>query len=139
MRQLLLSALLTGLLVPRGHAQSEQRRDVPVTRTRADSGEQMFRAYCASCHGVDGKGDGPAAAALKVAPPDLTSLKRSNGGKFPDRKVRNILAGADDLSAHGSAGMPVWGPVLRSLHPGNESVVNLRIANLVAYLSAMQK
>jgi mono/diheme cytochrome c family protein len=40
----------------------------------------MFRSYCAVCHGLDAKGSGPAAPALKMEPADLTTLAKENQG-----------------------------------------------------------
>lgn len=120
-------------------AQSKEVKKVPVTSTPADSGPAMFKTYCATCHGLDGKGTGPAASALKKAPADLTLLKQKNGGKFPSAKVTHILEGADEISAHGSSEMPLWGPVFHSLTPGNDAVVKLRIANVTKYLESLQK
>lgn len=40
------------------------------TLIRAVDGANLYRAYCASCHGKNGKGDGPVAAALKATVPD---------------------------------------------------------------------
>ena len=62
-------------------------KTVTMTPTSATSGSEMFRAYCASCHGVDGKGAGPAAAHLKTRPTDLTRLTSANGGKYPELRV----------------------------------------------------
>ena len=73
----------------------------------------MFREYCAACHGSAGKGNGPAAAALKAVPADLTTLSARNGGKFPDVRVRRYIEGLDEIAAHGSRDMPVWGKALR--------------------------
>jgi mono/diheme cytochrome c family protein len=64
-------------------AQQKKVKHVPVKPTSAASGEQMYNSYCAACHGKDGKGGGPAAAALKTAPTDLTTLAQKNGGKSP--------------------------------------------------------
>src|SRR5215467_11809422 len=72
---------------------------VPARATSAASGKEMFKAYCASCHGESGKGDGPAAAALKAKPSDLSALAKSNGGKFPADRVQSILHGQATLSA----------------------------------------
>jgi mono/diheme cytochrome c family protein len=47
------------------------------------SGEVMYKQYCAACHGADAKGHGPAAASLKMPPPDLTTLANRHDGKFP--------------------------------------------------------
>ena len=35
--------------------------------------------YCASCHGLDARGNGPAAFVLKTTPPDLTALAKRHG------------------------------------------------------------
>ena len=53
----------------------------------------MFKQYCASCHGLDAKGHGPAVPALKVPPPDLTSLTKNNHGKFPEPRVFQAIKG----------------------------------------------
>jgi mono/diheme cytochrome c family protein len=101
------------------------------------AGPDLFRAYCASCHGSDAKGDGPAASALKTRVPDLTSLARNNGGKFPDARVRKTILGDDVIAAHGSREMPVWGPIF---HQVEEDVDrgNVRLENLVKYLESIQ-
>ena len=106
--------------------------------TSPASGQQMYEAYCASCHGRGGKGDGPAAAALKTPPANLTTLTQRNGGKFPAAHVSEVIRNAD-ISAHGSQEMPVWGPVFRSLSEGRESEVRLRINNLTRYLESIQQ
>ena len=73
----------------------------------AANGPDMFRAYCATCHGVDGRGGGPAADALKKRPADLTQLSRKYGGKYPALKVANVIHGYDSEGPHGSRDMPV--------------------------------
>lgn len=97
------------------HAQDENQKPeikhVPVSRTSAASGKEMFTQYCASCHGKEAKGDGPAAAALSIPPPDLTALGKNNGGKYPSAKVSSILHDEGGVKAHGNREMPVWGPV----------------------------
>src|SRR5215472_16433341 len=113
-----------------GWAQKKEVQKVPVTPTKPDSGSEMYKSYCAGCHGLAGRGDGPAAEALKVRPADLTMLKQKNGGKFPATKVSQVLDGGDQISAHGSTDMPLWGPIFRSLTPSNDSLAKLRIANL---------
>jgi mono/diheme cytochrome c family protein len=59
-------------------------KKVPAALTSPTSGSEMFKEYCASCHGADARGRGPAAPALKASPADLTVLSRNNHGKFPD-------------------------------------------------------
>lgn len=110
----------------------------PPTVDVADA-QGMFREYCASCHGLTGKGDGPAAAALKTVPADLTRISARNDGKFPMNKIRRYIEGLDELTAHGSREMPVWGSVLRSPGGGGQSEVQLRIENLTKYLESIQQ
>jgi len=113
-------------------------KHAPVPPTSAASGKQMFQAYCASCHGATGRGDGPAAAALKSSPADLTALRQKNGGKFPADRVTSILRGQSTVTAHGNRDMPVWGPVFWHMSQGHESEVQQRIANLTRYIESLQ-
>ncbi|MGO9166065.1 MAG: c-type cytochrome, partial [Candidatus Sulfotelmatobacter sp.] len=71
-------------------AQTENQpviRKTPAEPTSLSSGKEMYHAYCASCHGAGGKGDGPASPALKFPPSDLTNLAKRNAGKFPELRV----------------------------------------------------
>jgi mono/diheme cytochrome c family protein len=107
------------------------------TLIRSVEGPDLFRAYCASCHGKDGRGNGPAAPALKVTAPDLTAIAKNNGGRFPSVRVRQIIMGEDVITAHGSREMPVWGPIFHQI----ESDVDrgyVRVENLVKYLESIQ-
>jgi len=134
MRMVLLVTLLGSLMVA---AQDAQVKKVPVTPTPINSGKQMFVAYCAPCHGTEGKGNGPAAAALKVAPRDLTQLAKKNGGKYPSDHVTAVIR-AVDSPAHGSKEMPIWGELLYSVS-SSDAEVQLRISNLVRYVGTLQE
>ena len=114
-------------------------RHVPIQPTSAASGQQMYKSYCAVCHGIDGKGNGPAAEALKVPPPDLTVLASKNGGKYPALKVAAIIRGEEVLAAHGSKDMPIWGHLFWSISGGHVSEVHQRVANLNQYIESLQK
>jgi mono/diheme cytochrome c family protein len=114
-------------------------KHVPVHQTSPASGPEMFKTYCAVCHGSDGKGNGPAAQALKVPPSDLTGLTVKNGGKYPSLKVASIIRGEEVLAAHGSKEMPIWGDLFWSMSSGHESEVQQRIANLNKYIETLQK
>jgi len=118
-------------------AQTTVKR-VPAPVTSAASGAEMYKAYCAACHGTDGKGNGPAAPALKVAPTDLSSLSKNNDGKFPAAKVVSTIRGEGDIPAHGSREMPVWGKVFWSMSHGHESEVQQRASNLSKYIESLQ-
>jgi mono/diheme cytochrome c family protein len=111
---------------------------VPMKATSAASGAEMYKSYCAVCHGTDGKGNGPAASALKVPPTDLTTLSKNNGGKFPSMKVSSAIRGDASVPAHGSKDMPVWGPLFWGMSQGHESEVQQRVANLTKYIESLQ-
>lgn len=110
----------------------------PPLATESMYGPDLYRHYCATCHGRDGKGKGPVAAALKEAPPDLTVLARSQNGNFPAREVEGIIRGGGSVAAHGSTEMPVWGPIFYALDP-SDARVKTRIDALVAYIGSIQK
>jgi len=103
------------------------------------TGQQMFKEYCAACHGADAKGQGPLAAMLKTPPPDLTTLARRHMGKFPSAYVKSVLEFGPGPSAHGSSEMPTWGPIFRFNDKQNERVVQQRIKNLCDFLASIQE
>ena len=130
-------------LQARGRAAGAQieRENTPTVPVMMDSvyAPDVFRLYCAPCHGRDGKGGGPVATALKTRPPNLTEIARRNGGVFPKARVEEFVTngGAKPSPAHGSVEMPVWGPTFRSLDP-SDARVRMRIGNLVDYLESIQ-
>jgi mono/diheme cytochrome c family protein len=112
-------------------------KSVPVRDTQTLDGKAMFHEYCAVCHGENGKGNGPAADALKKAPADLTQVARKNGGTFPEIKVQRMIAGDDEaVGAHGNRAMPIWGNVFRSL--SNKDGETLRVNALMKYVEDLQ-
>lgn len=119
-----------------------QLKNVPMKATSAASGKQMYESYCAVCHGADGRGNGPAAVALKTPPPDLTKLASANEGKFPEAHIYSVLQFGVETPSHGTEGMPIWGPALRSLDHGSP-VANMtehqRLSNLTEYLRTLQR
>ena len=85
---------------------------LPPLVIKSLGGPDLFRFYCASCHGETGAGNGPVAAGLKNPPTNLTLLARSNGGVFPRDQVWAVIAAGEPVKmapAHGSREMPVWG------------------------------
>ena len=120
-------------------AQETKIKKEPAPYTSAASGRQMYESYCASCHGKNAQGDGPATSALKVPPSDLTDLAKKNGGKFPDAHVSAVIRGEANTPAHGSREMPVWGPVFSSISGGRPAEVQLRVTNLTKYIESLQK
>ena len=110
----------------------------PAPYTSAASGQEMYKAYCASCHGLDGKGAGPAAAALKNKVPDLTTISARNGGKFPSAHVVQVVRGDSNSPSHGSKDMPVWGPVFMAVSEHQPARVQQRAQNLTNYIATLQ-
>jgi mono/diheme cytochrome c family protein len=101
-------------------------------------GDNLYKAYCSSCHGDDAKGNGPMAIWLKVHPADLTRIAARNGGKFPLERVDRIISGDEALpSGHGARGMPVWGPVFSQV-TRDQDLGRVRIDNLARYLRDIQ-
>ena len=113
-------------------------KNVPVKETSPSSGKDMYKAYCAVCHGGDGKGGGPAAPAMKVPPTDLTLLSKNNGGKYPSLRVVSSINGETSLPAHGSREMPVWGQLFWSMSHGHEGEVQQRAVNITKYIETLQ-
>lgn len=139
LKSLLVAGMATVVAVSLSFADQVQPKVViPVNKTAPTDGKQMYASYCAPCHGTDGKGRGPAAIALKTQPTDLTELLKNNHGKFPDAHVAAILQFGSELPAHGSAQMPVWGPILGNMNRTNSQEKLLRISNLSHYLETIQ-
>jgi mono/diheme cytochrome c family protein len=131
---LILAVLVAGPV----RAQTKTVIEIPVRPTMSVNGADLFAQHCAVCHGKEGRGDGPAAAAMKRAPTDLTRIARNPGGKFPDLAVQQAIANSDSNAAHGAPRMPVWGELLESL-PGDTSMAALRVHNLMRYIEGLQK
>ena len=108
----------------------------PMAAAPPPDGGQLFRTYCASCHGSKGRGDGPAAVAMKKPPADLTMIAAGNHGVFPAERVRQIVMGKGP-AAHGERSMPVWGDVFarKVAGPTPDELVDA----LVRYLDALQQ
>lgn len=124
-----------------GAVAAQNKESAPVDSTRLiDSiqGPNLFKAYCAVCHGTAAKGDGPMAKVLKTAPSDLTRITARNNGMFPRVKVRRIISGEEALGAgHGTKEMPVWGPIFSQV-AWDQDLGRVRIDNLARYLESLQ-
>ena len=114
------------------------RAQTPPLAPESLVGSVSFDLYCASCHGRQGRGDGPTAAALRTKPADLTVLSRNNRGSFPRERVLAFIDGSSRSTAHGTSEMPVWGPTLRALD-SSDARVTVRLRNLVAFVESIQQ
>jgi len=128
------------LLVIRLSSAQAQKTQPPETTHLIDSmqGPALYAAYCAVCHGKDGKGGGPMAKSLRVTPPDLTRIAMRNGGKFPMARIQRIISGEEALPAgHGTREMPVWGPVFSQV-AWDQDLGRIRVDNLARSIEGMQ-
>lgn len=143
LKNLVLFAIAATLVVGIGYADQSRpaaKVVVQVTKTSPASGQQMYSSYCASCHGVDGKGNGPMASSLVQRPADLTALSKNNGGAYPSTHIISVLQFGAAAPAHGTAEMPVWGPVFAQMNPSysEKDVIALRVSNLARYIESLQ-
>ena len=115
------------------------------TQTNAGvSGEKDYRLYCASCHGEEGKGNGPKSFGLSVPAPDLTVLTKKYG-TFPAEKLEAMIDGRDAPPGHVEREMPVWGIWFKEEAAqelggaeGDEGTVKRRIDNLIGFIESLQ-
>jgi mono/diheme cytochrome c family protein len=135
-RSILLATLFTAFFVARVRGTPAQdQSQLPADYT--PSGAAIFKQYCASCHGADAKGKGPARSALRNPAPDLTTLSKRHGGKFPFAYVTGVLRFAPGVPSHGSGAMPTWGPLFEYYY--NKKSADQRIQNLCDFLAALQE
>jgi mono/diheme cytochrome c family protein len=108
-------------------------------------GRGSYIRYCGSCHGDDGRGNGPKAASLNPKPADLTQLAKKNGSNFPTGRVTRILDGSEVIPGHGTRQKPVWGhefgagEYTAGGNPGPQTVASERIQLILRYLESIQE
>ena len=105
------------------------------------NGKSEFLRHCASCHGVSATGNGALAAFLTIKPADLTQLSQKNSGQFPFWRVYSVIDGREEVMAHGSRRMPVWGSEFlleEGAQPQAEDHVLGRILSLVYFIQSLQ-
>lgn len=111
---------------------------VPEQLIESLEGRDLFRAYCAACHGENARGGGPVASSLKGKPPDLTRIAERRGGTFPLPQVERIITGEETVAtAHGSREMPIWGPIFGQVQR-DQNLGKIRVRNLAKYLESIQ-
>jgi len=134
MRILRYLILVVSMCLPLAAQESSPRKLI----TSVD-GKDLFVAYCASCHGMAGRGDGPVGPALKKKIPDLATLAARRGGKFPGAELEKMIMGETaSQAAHGNREMPVWGPVFRRVEDDKDLGL-VRVRRLVEYVETLAK
>lgn len=75
----------------------------PLGSDAALAGAVIFKTNCITCHGDDGKGDGPASQALDPRPANLVALSQKVGDDFLFWRINTGVIGT---------AMPAWKGVL---------------------------
>lgn len=106
-------------------------------------GRTAFMENCASCHGADAMGNGPAARGLAVIPPNLTMISARNDGVFPTNQVMSTIDGLD-RGTHFSAAMPEFGAgdlgeTVIVENDGLGTPVPMQLLLLTQYLESIQQ
>ncbi|MDX1740485.1 MAG: cytochrome c [Rhodothermales bacterium] len=106
-----------------------------------DAGQTHYLRYCASCHGEDGRGEGPVAEALKDPPTDITRFRLEEEGTFRVDDLIEIIRGVRDVRAHGTREMPVWGNIWgdSEIQTATPEQIEQRINELVEYIRSIQE
>lgn len=130
------AALIGVLLTPFDAA---AQTPAPVNVQQSIAGGELFRTYCAVCHGPAARGDGPLASSMTRKPADLTEIAKRNGGLFPSELVFRTIDGRKPVRGHGGPDMPVWGDAFaRSRDGGDPDRVRRMIDALVSFLESIQ-
>jgi len=142
------NALLAACVLAAGCAGAEEpapTADVPAAHAAepilVESGRASYLKHCSACHGLQARGNGILKPVLLVPPADLTRIAERRGGVFPDAEIARYIDGREDVVAHGSREMPVWGRVFASpVADGTtgEEVVRGQLWVLVEYLRSIQ-
>jgi mono/diheme cytochrome c family protein len=139
-RMRILLLVSTAIIFAPGMALAQTRAQPPSAGRQAQfDGAQLYRTYCAVCHGLAGIGNGPMAEQLRRPPADLTKFTARNGGVFPRSRLERIVEGRD-VPSHGTREMPIWGDVFRMLPDASgERSARDRIEAILKYVEAMQE
>ena len=135
-------AVMASMLVARRAPAQVGQVGVPLESAVAQAGREYYLRDCASCHGFEGKGDGPVAPALSVKPADLTAIAQHRNGGFPMDELGALIDGRKTITAHGSREMPVWGERFgRDFHgdPARDQVIRGQVLMLLVYLQSIQR
>ena len=134
---ILLGALLV-ICVCVGETQSKKEHKPAPKQPSVASGQETFLKYCASCHGKDAKGDGPAAFVLRTPAPNLTTLSERHENKYPAGYVSVVLTFGKSFASHGSEDMPIWGSRFKTIDPVHDPTGQQHIDDVIAYLGSLQ-
>lgn len=137
-------ALVAVSLIAVASAKELERAPLRWKQAVLTEGEALYAELCAVCHGLEGRGDGPAAEALSAPVADLTLLSKGNGGVFPEEQVELAIRGEGKITAHGSLEMPAWGAAFRDVRSDwkpsrREGFAELKILTVVSHVESLQQ
>ena len=122
---------------------------IALAGDKFDIGKMEYETACAVCHGLTGKGDDGLLKELLAKPmPNLTVLAKNNKGIFPFDRVYQIIDGRQEVKAHGTRKMPIWGNAFNNQssayfenYPSHdsESAARSRILALTEYIYRLQE
>jgi mono/diheme cytochrome c family protein len=134
-KALRLVALLVVMILMPGLVASAAAQEYKQSTT----GGEVYRTYCAVCHGPAARGDGPLSSSMLKKPANLTEIAKRNGGEFPSALVFRTIDGRQPVRGHGGKDMPVWGDAFsKSREAGDAERVKAVIQSLVDYLESIQ-
>jgi mono/diheme cytochrome c family protein len=142
-RRLERTALLAGLALGLAACPERADRTPAAPASEGGPGRILYLTYCQGCHGVAGRGDGPAAASLRTPPADLTRLWERYGTPLDRERLAEYIDGRRLIGPHGRREMPVWGHEFfadaPTIEPGVvEDEKRYLIDVLSAYLQTLQ-
>lgn len=122
---------------------------IVLAENKLDIGKIEYETACAVCHGLTGKGDDGLLKELLAKPmPNLTVLAKNNKGVFPFDRVYQIIDGRQEVKAHGTRKMPIWGNAFNNQssayfknYPAHdsESAARSRILALTEFIYRLQE
>jgi mono/diheme cytochrome c family protein len=138
LRNILAGASMVLALAAQGTARGEEPGHSATigVETGVEAGRELYVNHCAVCHGLDGRGQGPLATAMKITPADLTRIASEHAGDFPDAKIADVIRNGGAVLGHGSRAMLPWGLYFSERH--KPEVGKARIKALVDYIKSLQ-
>lgn len=105
-----------------------------TTDDQARMGAPVFRTFCASCHGEDGRGPQPSTYVVGIAPPDLTLIAVRSGGSVDMPRLYESIARCGDVGPE----MPSWDRAFRSM--GWSPVLSrMHLEDIAWYVESIQR
>ena len=117
--------------------------DTPAKRAIDEQhpGFEVYRSYCAVCHGLFADGKGPVAPVLTSPPVALSRLSERYGSPLRSEELADVIDGRTMTRSHGTNDMPVWGERLYEGGRDSRRLADVRrgtILRIIEYLNAIQ-